>query len=198
MSHPFRVYGHIPNFPFGTKFRDRSALMRSGVHAPSQAGIHGDAKEGAFSICISGGYEDNQDSGDKIIYVGSGGQDTKTRQQIADQSFDDPPNQSLLVSSKTRRPVRVVRGTSKSNYYSPATGYRYDGLYVVDSVGTIITSGYHFLILVQAREGVGKEGFKMCFFELRRIIEEGDGPIPARRLLTGKRLSNMLRRVRNN
>lgn len=42
--------------------------MGAGVHALSQAGIHGDAREngGAYSICLSGGYEDNKDLGDKM------------------------------------------------------------------------------------------------------------------------------------
>lgn len=42
--------------------------MRAGVHAQSQAGIHGDSREdgGAFSICISEGYEDNRDNGDRM------------------------------------------------------------------------------------------------------------------------------------
>lgn len=42
--------------------------MKAGVHAQSQAGIHGDPKDGggAFSICISEGYEDNEDLGDKM------------------------------------------------------------------------------------------------------------------------------------
>ncbi|KAG6374305.1 PUA-like domain-containing protein [Boletus reticuloceps] len=74
MSQDPRIYGHIPNVPVFTTFRSRDALIRAGVHGQSQAGIHGDSKDGggAFSICISGGYEDNVDDGETIVYVGSG------------------------------------------------------------------------------------------------------------------------------
>lgn len=46
----------------------REDLLKAGVHAQSQAGIHGDSSPngGAFSICISEGYEDNRDLGDKM------------------------------------------------------------------------------------------------------------------------------------
>ena len=45
--------------------------------------------------------------------------------------------------------------------------YRYDGLYVVDSVSVILASWWHILILVQATEKLGKKGYTMSFFELR-------------------------------
>jgi len=156
--------------------------MKAGVHAQSQAGIHGDPKDegGAFSICISEGYEDNEDTGDKIIYVGAGGQDANG-QQTENQSMEDPRNgnRSLLVSSRTKRPVRVIRGKNKSSFYAPSKGYRYDGLYVVDS----------------ATEKLGKKGYTMCFFELRRIKEGGDGPVPNRRRLNLKTLASIRKRA---
>lgn len=46
----------------------RAALAESGVHVLRQAGIHGDAELGAFSICMSKGYEDNVDRGN-TMYV---------------------------------------------------------------------------------------------------------------------------------
>lgn len=46
--------------------------MRAGLHAMRQAGIHGDSRPGggAYSICLSEGYEDNRDDGDRM-YVHS-------------------------------------------------------------------------------------------------------------------------------
>jgi len=174
-----RIYGHIPGYPVGSTFKSRDQLLKSGVHAQSQAGISGDSSEngGAFSICISGGYEDNRDDGEKITYVGSGGQDPDTGEQAEHQKFEHPPNKALEISYHTKRPVRVVRGKNDKSYYSPLKGFRYDGLYVVD----------------KAELRRGKKGFKMCFFELRRIREEGDHPIPTRRLLDSKKLSKMLK-----
>jgi hypothetical protein len=46
----------------------RSALAQSGVHVQRMAGIHGDAELGAYSICMSKGYEDNVDRGN-TMYV---------------------------------------------------------------------------------------------------------------------------------
>jgi len=179
-----RTYGHIPGVSVGATFRNREELIKAGVHAQSQAGIHGDPKQGggAFSICISEGYEDNEDMGERIIYVGAGGQDTNG-QQIEAQSINDPRNGNLAlsISCETKRPVRVVRGKNKSSHYAPASGYRYDGLYVVDS----------------AIEKAGKKGYKMCFFELRRIREDGDRPLPTRRLLTFKKMAGMRRKAGN-
>ena len=39
-----------------------------GVHAVTVAGIHGSKKTGAYSVCLSGGYEDDSDDGD-FLYV---------------------------------------------------------------------------------------------------------------------------------
>ncbi|KIK96029.1 hypothetical protein PAXRUDRAFT_339762 [Paxillus rubicundulus Ve08.2h10] len=173
-----RVYGHIEGYPVGTVFPSKEALGKAGVHVQRQAGIHGDpnANGGAFSICLSEGYEDNVDNGNTITYVGSGGQDPNG-DQSENQSFEHPPNKSLLISSETKRPVRVVRGKNKDNYYSPKSGYRYDGLYVVDD----------------ASMKVGKRGFKMCTFLLRRIEEEGVGPVPTRRTLDVQKLLKISR-----
>ncbi|KIJ66749.1 hypothetical protein HYDPIDRAFT_166242 [Hydnomerulius pinastri MD-312] len=99
MASKGRVYGHIPGYSVGSTFKSKDDLANAGVHVLRQAGIHGDASEngGAFSICLSGGYEDNVDRGEEIIYVGSGGQD-EDGTQTADQSFDEPPNQALLAT----------------------------------------------------------------------------------------------------
>jgi SAD/SRA domain len=52
---------HVPNY--------RHACSQSGVHRPTQAGIHSDqvngSKYGAYSVVMSGGYEDDEDSVDK-------------------------------------------------------------------------------------------------------------------------------------
>ncbi|KAF8553895.1 SRA-YDG [Imleria badia] len=150
-----RTYGHIPDFPVGAAFKYRRDALAAGVHGVIRKGIHGDRNGGAFSICVSGRYMDNEDFGDKIIYVGSGGQ-TNRGTQIGGQSFANPENQSLLVSHETQMPVRVLRGPDKHNPHAPR--YRYDGLYVVENW----------------YKRKGKAGYDMCFFELTKIEEEGD------------------------
>ena len=82
---PDRVFGEIPGYPEGRIFASRQELAAAGVHRPLQAGISGGAREGADSIVLSGGYEDDQDFGDVIIYTGHGGRDQVTSQQVTDQ-----------------------------------------------------------------------------------------------------------------
>ncbi|KAJ8589846.1 SRA-YDG [Rhizopogon salebrosus TDB-379] len=175
-----RTFGHISGVEVGATFASKAALLKAGVHENPQGGIHGSQELGAFSICLSKGYEDNDDNGNIISYVGSGGRD-EHGDQSEHQSFENHFNKSLLVSYETKRPVRVVRGANVDNYYAPSKGYRYDGLYVVD----------------EAKMQKGKGGYDMCTFTLRRIEEEGQKPIPTKRTLTHKKLANMMRKARS-
>jgi len=45
------------------------------VHRPPVGGIHGQANNCAYSIVLSGGYEEDYDNGDEFLYSGSGGRD---------------------------------------------------------------------------------------------------------------------------
>lgn len=67
-------------------------MSESGVHRPPVSGIHGREKIGAFSIVLSGGYEDDEDLGESFWYTGSGGRDLsgnkRTSKQSGDQALD--------------------------------------------------------------------------------------------------------------
>ncbi len=80
---------------------------------------------------LSGGYEDDQDLGNEIVYTGHGGRDQQTGRQVSDQAFTRG-NRALALSSLNGLPIRVVRGSKNTSPYSPAEGYRYDGLFLVD------------------------------------------------------------------
>src|SRR5665648_278714 len=82
-------------------------LSRAGGHRPTQAGIAGSQKAGADSIVVSGGYEDDQDLGDLIIYTGHGGQDRDTGRQAGDQQLTHA-NLALARSCDEGLPVRVI------------------------------------------------------------------------------------------
>jgi putative restriction endonuclease len=125
-----RVFGEIPGYPEGSRFGTRAELSEAGLHRPRVAGISGSEKEGADSIVLSGGYEDDEDQGDEIVYTGHGGRDVQTGRQVADQNFRGG-NRALALSSLNGLPVRVVRGAGATSR-PPASGYRYDGLYLVD------------------------------------------------------------------
>ena len=126
-----RVFGAIEGCPEGALYIDRGELARSGIHPPTQAGISYSSKEGADSIVLSGGYADDEDQGDVIIYTGMGGRDEQTRKQIADQEFTRG-NIALALNKNEGLPVRVSRGAGHRNALSPASGYQYVGLYWVD------------------------------------------------------------------
>ncbi|WP_034215820.1 YDG/SRA domain-containing protein [Actinoplanes subtropicus] len=126
---PERTYGEIDGFPPGSTFTSREDLAATGVHRPLQAGICG-GRDGAESIVVSGGYPDDEDFGDELIYTGQGG--LKGRKQVKDQELKSG-NIGLARSAIEGYPVRVIRGEGGDTSYSPAKGLRYDGLYrVVD------------------------------------------------------------------
>jgi putative restriction endonuclease len=140
-----RVFGEIDGYPEGSEFVDRRSLHECGVHRPLQHGISGSAAEGADSIVVSGGYEDDEDFGDVIIYTGAGGNDPATSRQIADQELSNQ-NLALAVSATEGLPVRLVRGSRGDSRYSPTTGYRYDGLYRVEDFWEDLGSSAHKIV----------------------------------------------------
>lgn len=147
-----RNFGAIPGIEEGMPFEDRTELSKAGVHRPRQAGICGGKDEGAESIVLSGGYEDDIDEGDIIIYTGHGGNIPRTATQYKDQELDRQ-NMALVVSCENRLPVRVVRGSKHKSDWSPDSGYLYSGLYRV----------------VRWFPQRGKSGFNVFRFELRKI-----------------------------
>lgn len=126
-----RVFGEIAGIPTGSEFENRYYLSKYGVHKPLRAGISGSQAEGADSIILSGGYEDDDDQGDVIIYTGHGGRSQVTGQQVADQQLTQQ-NLALIRNHQRGLPVRVIRGQTQQSSFSPVQGYRYDGLYRVD------------------------------------------------------------------
>jgi putative restriction endonuclease len=161
-----RAFGEIAGNPIGTAYADRRAIAAAGVHRPLQHGISGVETEGADSIVVSGGYEDDEDDGDLIIYTGAGGRDPATGQQIADQEFKGQ-NLALVRSEAEGLPVRVVRGARGEPALSPASGFRYDGLYRVE----------------ESWQEPGRSGFLVCRYRLVRIAEDGT-PVPVDLSLT--------------
>jgi putative restriction endonuclease len=161
-----RIFGHIDGIPVGASFPDRRALLEAGVHRQLQAGIAGSATEGADSIVVSGGYEDDDDFGDLIIYTGQGGNDPATKRQVADQQLT-LGNAALAESCRKGLPVRVIRGRNPDSAYAPPRGFRYDGLYYVDEYW----------------QAQGKSGFSIWRFRLisqeRRPTPEAVEPGPA-------------------
>ena len=159
-----RQFGEIEGVIAGTEFTSRAELAASGIHRPTQAGISGSSTQGADSIVVSGGYEDDEDYGDYLIYGGQAGFDPNTRQQNEDAELSRG-NLALVVSYNKGLPVRVTRGLGSRQHT-----YRYDGLYLVERWWV----------------DRGKSGFKIYRFALRKIDDKpistpaGELPLPAR------------------
>ncbi|KAK7089597.1 hypothetical protein V1264_024532 [Littorina saxatilis] len=64
-------YGEVAGVDVGTIWVTRMECCHDGVHRPPVAGIHG-GSDGAFSLALSGGYEDDIDLGDCFTYTGEG------------------------------------------------------------------------------------------------------------------------------
>lgn len=126
-----RHFGHPPGVQVGDTFESRASLKAAGVHRQTRAGIAGSEREGAESIVVSGGYVDDEDYGDFIIYTGHGGRDETTGRQMKDQELRRG-NLALARSWSDGLPVRVARGPNRDSPWAPETGYRYDGLYYVE------------------------------------------------------------------
>ncbi|KAL0949553.1 hypothetical protein HGRIS_009602 [Hohenbuehelia grisea] len=167
-----KTHGHIPGVPIGSTWKNREDCSKAGVHSPLRGGIAGNKNDGAFSVVLSGGYEDDEDNGEDILYTGQGGKDysgDKMEQMQGKSKWDGGMcsdqewtrgNLALKISWQTGKPVRVIRGSSSKSKYAPASGYRYDGLYRV----------------VQASRETGKEGFQVCRFAFKRLPNQG--PLP--------------------
>ncbi|MEV7849562.1 YDG/SRA domain-containing protein [Streptomyces sp. NPDC088183] len=138
------MIGEIPDVPVGQPYPSRVLASEAKVHRPRIAGICGTKATGAESIVLSGGYKDDEDLGDVIIYTGHGGQDGAGN-QISDQSLDDSGNAALVTSHLQGLPVRVIRGSKSESVYAPQSGYRYDGLYRVASYGSKLGIDGHLI-----------------------------------------------------
>ena len=153
------VFGHVEEFPLGTVFENRAELSKARVHRPTVAGIAGSVTNGgADSIVLSGGYQDDEDLGDEIIYTGHGGNDPNTGKQTSDQSLDASGNRALASNKNSGLPVRVIRGTAGDPNTSPPSGYRYDGLFRVDDYWI----------------ETGISGFKIVRFRLTKFTDEAE------------------------
>lgn len=127
-----RHFGAVVGVATGAAFSTRKAVAAAGIHRPLVAGISGSERQGADSVVLNGGREDDVDLGDVILYTGQGGTDPNTDRQVADQTLTRG-NRALAVSRDRHLPVRVVRGSQDGGPFAPAEGYRYDGLYTVDA-----------------------------------------------------------------
>ncbi|XP_039024888.1 histone-lysine N-methyltransferase, H3 lysine-9 specific SUVH1-like [Hibiscus syriacus] len=128
--------GVVPGVEIGDIFFFRMEMCLIGLHAPIMAGIdymglkvfQGEEPV-AVSIVSSGGYGDNSDDGDVLVYSGQGGNVNNRGMEITDQKLERG-NLALEKSLHRGNEVRVIRGVKD---IANPTGkiYVYDGLYKI-------------------------------------------------------------------
>lgn len=170
-KHDPKVYGSIPGVEIGAWWASRRECSIDAIHAPWVAGV-AVGPEGAYSVALSGGYEDDLDLGEAFTYTGAGGRDLKgtkdkpknlrTGPQCYDQDFENASNKALLRSVETKNPIRVIRGYKLHSKYAPLDGYRYDGLYTVEQATREV--------------GLNPGGHLVCKFVFKRL--PGQPPLP--------------------
>ncbi|KAF7819187.1 histone-lysine N-methyltransferase, H3 lysine-9 specific SUVH1-like [Senna tora] len=158
-----RRIGAVPGVEIGDIFYFRMELCVVGLHAPSMAGIdymgvkfNQDQEEPlAVSIISSGGYEDNVEDGDVLIYSGQGG--VNRSKEASDQKLERG-NLALEKSLHRGNEVRVTRGLKDS---TNPTGkvYVYDGLYKIQDSWV----------------EKGKSGFNVFKYKLYRLPGQPEG-----------------------
>ena len=149
------ILGDVPGILPGTQFRDRQELHDKKLHRGLMRGI---APHGS-SIVLSGGYVDDEDLGDVIIYTGEGGRDPNTGRQIADQQLI-LGNKALAENHLNGIPIRVHRGKAHVPNMPEGFRYRYDGLYRVASYW----------------QEPGRDGYKIWRFRIEKAPIPEDEP----------------------
>ncbi|XP_010413894.1 PREDICTED: histone-lysine N-methyltransferase family member SUVH2-like [Camelina sativa] len=147
LNYEKHIVGPVAGVEIGDVFFYRMELCVVGLHGQQQAGIdclttdRSATKEPiATSIIVSGGYEDDEDQGDVLVYTGHGGQD-KQHRQCEDQKLVGG-NLGMERSMYYGIEVRVIRGIKYENSVTSKV-YVYDGLYkIVDCWFAVGKSGY--------------------------------------------------------
>jgi [histone H3]-lysine9 N-trimethyltransferase EHMT len=159
-----RIVGPMPGISVGDAFFFRMELCVLGLHGQVQAGIDyvsaGRSASGepiATSIIVSGGYEDDDDHGDVLVYTGHGGRDPNLHKHCVDQKLEGG-NLALERSMAYGIEIRVIRAV-KSRRSPIGKVYFYDGLYKV----------------VDYWLDRGKSGFGVYKYKMLRI--EGQEPM---------------------
>ncbi|BBN04580.1 protein MpSUVHa [Marchantia polymorpha subsp. ruderalis] len=170
------ILGEVPGVKVGDHFYYRMELLIISLHRQSQGGIdfipaskstildkRGNPLAVAVSVIASGGYEDDHDEGETLIYTGQGGNNYKgDKRNVTDQELVRG-NLALKNCCDLGLAVRVIRGSEvkKTGSASSPSGkiYYYDGLYDVK----------------ECYQETGSAGYKVWKYKLVR--RPGQGPL---------------------
>ncbi|KAK3218212.1 hypothetical protein Dsin_012182 [Dipteronia sinensis] len=128
--------GLVPGVEVGDIFFFRMEMCLVGLHSQSMAGIDymglkssQEEEPLAVSIVSSGGYEDNVEDADVLIYSGQGGNIYRKDKDVMDQKLERG-NLALDKSFHKGNEIRVIRGV-KDVATPSGKIYVYDGLYKI-------------------------------------------------------------------
>ena len=182
MSNDKFIFGDIEGVQEGDWYSNRKALSNAGIHAPSVHGIWGRQEKGVVSIVLSGGYEDDEDYGEEIIYTGEGGRKENESKQTFDQPFIRG-NLALARNVDSGELVRVTRGSKHKSPHSPKQGYKYGGLYRVERYWSEI----------------GKSGYLIYRYKLTKVEKTNTRRIKTTvsRIIRDTKISNKVKKIYN-
>ncbi|KAL7219709.1 hypothetical protein ACSBR2_012717 [Camellia fascicularis] len=136
-----QIIGSVPGVDVDDEFQYRVELALVGIHRLYQAGIDYMKHGGmiiATSIVASGGYADDLDNPDVLIYSGHGGNITGRKKQQPKGQKLERGNLALKNSISAKNPVRVIHGSKETKLSTLdarakiVLTYTYDGLYTVE------------------------------------------------------------------
>jgi hypothetical protein len=161
-------FGHVKSVPCGTVFgagdyqrQGRFEMSRTGFFLPKVTPEWIDsATKQVLSLIVNNDNGLSTDDGDVLVYAGAGGRrrgQNRTAAQSFHQTWQSATNAAFRASQRSGAPVRVIRGPKCRGAHGTSGtggGYRYDGLYVVESAELV------------AR---GPRGLRTALFTLRKL-----------------------------
>uniref|UniRef100_A0ACD5Y4T6 Uncharacterized protein n=1 Tax=Avena sativa TaxID=4498 RepID=A0ACD5Y4T6_AVESA len=131
-----KMIGPVPGVEIGDIFFYRTEMFILGLHTQTMAGIDylpatyfGKDDSLAVSIISSGGYENDEDDTDTLVYTGQGG---KSRFKDNQDQKLERGNLALMNSAKKKNQIRVVRGVDDPFMNPGNKVYIYDGIYRIE------------------------------------------------------------------
>lgn len=161
-------FGHVKSVPCGTVFGagdyqrlGRFEMSRTGFFLPKVTPEWIDsATKQVMALIVNNDNGLSKDDGDVLVYAGAGGRrrgQNRTAAQSFHQTWESATNAAFRASHRSGAPVRVIRGPKCRGAHGTSGtggGYRYDGLYVVETAELV------------AR---GPRGLRTALFTLRKL-----------------------------
>ncbi|KAK1629151.1 hypothetical protein QYE76_003466 [Lolium multiflorum] len=160
-----KIIGPVPGVEIGDIFFYRLELNILGLHVPIMGGVDylpatHVGKDGSLAVSVisSGGYDNDENDTDTLVYTGHGGNSRYKDQH--DQKLVRG-NLALKNSAKKKNQIRVVRGV-EDPFINSGKVYIYDGIYrIEDSWMDTTANGFSVFKYKLRREPGQPDGFSV-------------------------------------